>query len=69
MPTAYRQIMAQIKLYGPQEVRKRLGVTRAQLLTLMTKEGFPRPLDTIAAGAIWRASDIDRWAEANGYPM
>lgn len=48
-------------LYGSAEIAERLGVSRQRAQTIMQKAGFPRPVETLACGRIWRAPDVDEW--------
>lgn len=50
------------QLAGAAEAAEILGVSRQQLHRLARREDFPRPVAELAAGKIWRAKDIERWA-------
>lgn len=49
------------KLYGAQELRDRLGVSRTRALQLIARPDFPEPYERLAGGAIWLAEDVERW--------
>ncbi len=49
------------KLYGAQELRERLGVSRTRVLQLIGRPDFPPPYERLAGGAIWLASDVEAW--------
>lgn len=47
---------------GSFELAERLGVTKQRLYVLMkTYDDFPAPTDTLRAGPVWHAIDVDRW--------
>ena len=49
------------KLYGAQELRDRLGVSRTRTLQLIARPDFPEPYERLAGGAVWLAEDVERW--------
>ncbi|MFI6824430.1 helix-turn-helix transcriptional regulator [Micromonospora sp. NPDC050187] len=49
------------RLYGAQELRERLGVSRTRVLQLVARPDFPEPYERLAGGAIWLAEDVERW--------
>jgi prophage regulatory protein len=49
------------KLYGAQELRERLGVSRTRVLQLIARPDFPAPYERLAGGAVWLAEDVERW--------
>ncbi|GAB3799539.1 hypothetical protein GCM10027605_13290 [Micromonospora zhanjiangensis] len=48
-------------MYGAQELRERLGVSRTRVLQLVARPDFPEPYERLAGGAIWLAEDVERW--------
>ena len=46
---------------GAAEIGKRLGVSRQRVSQLAQDPAFPQPIADLAAGRIWRATDIERW--------
>jgi hypothetical protein len=53
-----------LKLAGVSEIAALLGVSRQRANQLTKREDFPRPLDRLAAGPVWKYSDIKRWARS-----
>jgi prophage regulatory protein len=49
------------KLYGAQELRERLGVSRTRVLQLISRPDFPAPYERLAGGAVWLAADVEAW--------
>jgi prophage regulatory protein len=54
-----------MNLVGLTEIGAMLGVTRQRASQLAEHKNFPKPLDRIAAGPIWRRETVERWAEKN----
>lgn len=55
-----------IPLAGIAEIAEILGVTKQRVTQLAKADGFPKPLDRIASGPVWRRTDIERWARETG---
>ena len=55
--------MSPDELAGLQEIAKMLGVTKRTVQRYMTRPDFPKPIDRLAAGNIWRRKDIEHWAK------
>lgn len=54
-------------LMGVAEVATYLAVSRQRVDALVrTKDRFPRPVAALQAGRVWRRSDIEEWARAEG---
>lgn len=53
---------------GPHEISRILGVNRQRVLQLMKTyaDDFPEPWVTLAAGKVWRDTDVEAWAKAHG---
>ncbi|MEV0902880.1 DNA-binding protein [Actinoplanes sp. NPDC049802] len=47
---------------GPEEIRVRLGVSRQWAYTLIGRKDFPDPWRELAMGAVWRSTDVERYA-------
>jgi prophage regulatory protein len=47
------------KLYGAQELRERLGVSRTRVLQLIARPDFPALYERLAGGAVWLAEDVE----------
>lgn len=52
-----------MKLAGIREIAEILDVSRQRVNQLAEKDGFPKPLDRIAAGPVWKEADIRKWAK------
>lgn len=46
---------------GPEEIRKRLGVSRQRAYIVIGRKGFPEPWVTLAIGKVWRSTDVEKW--------
>jgi len=55
-----------VRLAGVREVAELLGVSRQRVSQLAEKPDFPKPLDRIAAGPVWRLADVKAWAKGRG---
>lgn len=53
-------------LAGISEIAEMLGVSKQRVTQLAASEGFPRPLERLAAGPVWRRSAVEKWAEKTG---
>ena len=51
-----------MRLAGITEIGQMLGVSRQRASQLVVSKGFPKPLGRVAAGPIWKRSDVERWA-------
>jgi prophage regulatory protein len=52
-----------MRLAGIREAAEILGVSRQRVNQLERLKGFPKPLDRIAAGPVWRRADVEKWAK------
>ena len=52
-------------LVGVHEIAKILGVSRQRVDAIVRGGAFPSPVCRIAAGRIWRRTDIVAWAKAH----
>lgn len=59
-------------LVGVSEIAKILGVSRQRAGAIARGSGFPRPVEELAAGPVWRRSDLGHflrdWARRPGRP-
>lgn len=47
---------------GVHEIAEMLGVTRQRVNQLVhSSKGFPAPVAELAAGRVWRRSDVEAW--------
>jgi len=51
-----------VKLMGNYEVAVRLGVTKQRVHQLRSTRNFPKPIEVLACGPVWRAMDIESFA-------
>jgi len=51
---------------GISEIATLLGVSRQRVGQLAQHEDFPHPVARLAAGPIWDAADVERWARETG---
>jgi predicted DNA-binding transcriptional regulator AlpA len=53
-----------MELLGASEAAEVLGVSRQRVYQLVeTYSDFPKPVAQLGRGAIWKRSDIERWAK------
>lgn len=52
-----------MQLAGLTEIAEMLGVTRQRASQLAASKEFPKPLDRIAAGPVWRRDTVERWVK------
>jgi predicted DNA-binding transcriptional regulator AlpA len=52
-----------MKLAGIREIADLAGVSRQRANQLAAKPDFPKPLDRIAAGPVWRLADVKAWVK------
>lgn len=51
-------------LVGLTEIAALIGASRQAAHKAAGRPDFPRPLDELASGPVWRRRDVDRWLEA-----
>jgi prophage regulatory protein len=49
------------EVWGFAEVAEFLDVSRQRVLVLVNRPDFPAPVQTLASGRIWLASDVREW--------
>lgn len=54
------------RFVGAREIEVMLGVSRQRVQQLVKRPDFPKPVETLAMGSIWRRSDVVKWAKATG---
>ena len=52
-------------LVGITEIAKRLRLSRQRAHVLATSDDFPRPVEGLARGRVWKAADVERWIAKN----
>jgi predicted DNA-binding transcriptional regulator AlpA len=50
-------------LAGLAEIAEMLGVTKRTALNYTKRDDFPKPLDRLASGPVWRRAAIEQWAK------
>ena len=50
---------------GFRELPKVLGVSRATAARYANRPGFPKPVEELASGRVWRRKEVERWAKKN----
>jgi prophage regulatory protein len=51
-------------LVGVHEIAEMLGVSRQRVNRIVaTDDSFPTPQAVLAAGRVWRRSDVERWVQ------
>jgi hypothetical protein len=50
------------ELAGLAEIAAMLEVTKRTASNYTQRDDFPEPIDRLAAGPVWRRSDIEEWA-------
>lgn len=63
-----RTTLFAVVLMGVSEIADMLGVSRQQVHKLAQRPDFPPPLAVLRVGKIWRASDIEKWAQTRPQP-
>lgn len=53
-------------LVGQSEIGRMLGVTRQRAFQLVRQPGFPAPYARLDQGAVWRTTQVERWALRQG---
>jgi predicted DNA-binding transcriptional regulator AlpA len=52
------------ELAGLSEVADICGVSKRTALTYSQRDDFPKPIDRLAAGPVWRRADVESWVTA-----
>jgi predicted DNA-binding transcriptional regulator AlpA len=50
-----------VNLVGLHEIANMLNVSRQRADQLARQTGFPKPLDTVKAGRIWKRDAVEKW--------
>lgn len=69
---ADRRLADRDRIVGVTEVAEMLGVSKQRISMLSQREDFPRPLEQLASGPVWRARDLSTfsagWRRKPGRP-
>ncbi|MGB2874797.1 MAG: AlpA family phage regulatory protein [Gaiellaceae bacterium] len=52
------------ELAGLSEVAELCGVSKRTALNYAARKDFPKPVDRLASGPVWRRADVKQWAKA-----
>ena len=52
-------------LVGITEIAKRLRLSRHRAHVLAIRDDFPRPVEGLAQGRVWKAADVEHWIAKN----
>ena len=52
-------------LVGITEIAKRLRLSRHRAHVLAIGDDFPRPVEGLAQGRVWKAADVEHWIAKN----
>lgn len=55
-----------MRLLGVTEIGDLLGVSRQRAAQLAASKGFPKPLDRLASGPVWKRQAVEKWARERG---
>lgn len=55
-----------MNLAGITEIAELLGVSKQRAHQIVNAQGFPKPLDRLAQGSVWKRSTVERWALERG---
>jgi len=53
--------MPAVNLYRIKDVCKSVGLCKATIYNLISKQCFPRPVQLSARAVAWRSCDIEQW--------
>jgi predicted DNA-binding transcriptional regulator AlpA len=62
-PTPTRTVEPTGKLAGLAEVAEIAGVSTRTAWAYTLRVDFPKPIDYLSTGPVWRRSAVERWAE------
>lgn len=51
------------EVWGPGEITRNLGVSRATMKRWRDAGGFPEPYQELSIGPVWLAEDVRKWSE------
>jgi predicted DNA-binding transcriptional regulator AlpA len=55
------------ELVAVAEIAAMLGVSRQRVYQLLEEDPtFPKPIEQLAVGRIWRRADVEKWARGAG---
>jgi prophage regulatory protein len=57
--------MGELEPMGPEEIRKRLGVSRQRAYIVINRKDFPDPWRELAMGKVWRSTDVEAWIKVH----
>lgn len=57
--------MSPNELASVTEIARLLGVPKRTAARYVNREDFPKPLDELATGRIWRSADVEKWGRTH----
>lgn len=57
------------KLAGIAEIAELFEVSKQTALKYAGRPDFPAPIDRLAAGPVWKRSDVERWGRTHRPPL
>lgn len=60
------QIDSRTELVIATDIAKRLGLSPQRVYVLVSGPGYPKPLGMLGRSAVWRWSNVERWARETG---
>ena len=66
MSTVATMEMDELRLVGPGELTKLLGVSRSRTVQISNARDFPVPLALLTMGSVWNLEDVTAWAARVG---
>ena len=60
------QVDSRTELVIAVDIAKRLGISPQRVNVLASAPGFPQPLGKLGRSAVWRWSNVERWARETG---
>lgn len=55
------------ELAGAAEIGRMFGgISRQRVQQIVNREDFPRPLDVLDMGKVWKRADVEAWARDHG---
>lgn len=60
------QLDSRTELVIAVDIAKRLGMSPQRVNVLTSSAGFPTPLGKLGRSAVWRWSNVERWARSTG---
>ena len=66
MSTVATMEIEELRLVGPGELTRLLGVSRSRTVQISNARDFPAPLAVLTMGSVWNLEDVTAWASRVG---